>query len=166
MHLNITDPWTQTLSLRWVRTGTVTWRSRPGEGPPSAPPVVTTPLMSNSGLFLKSYIENNMWLLSGCCYICHRLCQLNIWTFAHQLMYWAASCGSCLEPSSTTRHCFICLKLASISFFISVNVWIPLNELMTCCKNKATSKSKSWGGFCKIEEAWKIDSSDLFSLHI
>lgn len=162
------DTRTQALSLRWVRTGTVTWRSRPGEGPPSAPPVVTTPLMSNSVLLLKSYIENNIWLLSGCCYISHRLCQLTHLDFL--LTSWCTEQPAAVHAWSLPPPLDTVSSVWSWSQYLSLFQWTFEFLWMSwwlAAKNKATSKSKSWGGFCKIkEEAWKIDSFDLFSLHI
>lgn len=47
-------------------------------------------------------------------------------------MYWAGNRGSCLDPSSATKDIFICLKLASMSFFIADSGNTSLKELSTC----------------------------------
>lgn len=110
-------------------------------------------------------MENSVRLWSDrcccCCCVSHHVRQLNIWIWTHQLMYWAASWGSCLEPSSTTRHCFICLKLASMSFFISEKAWIPLKELMTCCKHKS---KRGWCIIYIFLKSWNSDSWDCIFL--
>lgn len=114
-----------------IRTKVVSQKPQPDEGRLSAPPVTITPSMSSFVSPVKSYGENGVlcYVSSGASTILQSTWCLT----AHHVMYWTASWGSCLEPSSTSRHCFICLKLASISFFISKSAWLPLKEQSTCC---------------------------------
>lgn len=117
-----------------IRTKVVTQMSQLDEGRPSAPPVTTTPSMLSFVSPVKAYRENGTYLFAWTIF------QPTWCLTTHHVMYWTASWGSCLEPSSTSRHCFICLKFASISFFISESAWLPLKEQSTCCPKQTKSK--------------------------
>lgn len=83
------------------------------------------------------YKKSTFILDSLCTWMNYKLIIL----LTYQEMYWADNWGSCLEPSSVTRACFSCLKLASISFFISEKALIPLKELITCCRDERERRS-------------------------